>query len=65
MKIKYEYPSKFVFTFDKFNFEKGEVIEVNTKPILIKDVYHLKNALSQLAKQQKIEIDYIYMQTIV
>lgn len=65
MKVKYSYPSKFVFTFDKFNFEKGEVKEINTKPVLIKNESHLKNALSQLAKQNQVEIGYIYMQAVI
>ncbi|HEK0588686.1 TPA: hypothetical protein SMV76_003635 [Proteus mirabilis] len=65
MKVKYSYPSKFVFTFDKFNFEKGKVKEINTKPILIKDESHLKNTLSQLAKQNQVEFDYIYMQVVI
>ncbi|MDG4698834.1 hypothetical protein P7V44_21660 [Providencia sp. CRE-3FA-0001] len=65
MNVKHSYPSKFIFIFDKFNFEKGEVIEIKTKPVLIKDESNLKNALAQLARQNQIEIDYIYMQAVI
>ncbi|PHM59545.1 hypothetical protein [Xenorhabdus ishibashii] len=65
IKVNYTYPNKFKFTFDKIDFENCVVNLFQTKAILIESKSQLEATLKQLAKQQDIDVNDIYMEVVI